>query len=60
MGVIIAIIIVFSVTSGGSDSPLVLVGKGFAPTADWLGLIVFIGVLATFIYRVVSVKFENN
>lgn len=60
MGVIIAIIIVFSVTSGGSDSPLVLVGKEFGPTADWLGLIVFIAVLATFVYRVVSVKFKAN
>jgi putative OPT family oligopeptide transporter len=60
MGVIIAIIIVFSVTSGGSDAPLVLVGKEFGPTADWLGLMVFIAVLATFIYRVVSVKFKTN
>ncbi len=60
MGVIIAIIIVFSVTGGGSDSPLSLVGKDFGPTADWLGLLVFIAMIAIFIYRVVSVKFENN
>jgi putative OPT family oligopeptide transporter len=60
MGVIIAIIIVFSVTGGGSDSPLSLVGKDFGPTADWLGLLVFIAMIAIFIYRVVSVKFETN
>ncbi|VBB09478.1 opt oligopeptide transporter protein [Lucifera butyrica] len=60
MGVIIAIIIVFSVTSGGSDSPLILVGKDFAPTADWLGLGVFIALIAAFVYRVVSVKSQTN
>jgi putative OPT family oligopeptide transporter len=60
MGVIIAIIIVFSVTGGGSDSPLSLVGKDFGPTADWLGLLVFIAMIAIFIYRVVSVKFEAH
>ncbi|CUH97659.1 putative oligopeptide transporter HI_0561 [Propionispora sp. 2/2-37] len=58
MGVIIAIIIVFSVTSGGSDSPLVLVGKDFAPTADWLGLIVFIALIAIFIKRIIQTNFE--
>jgi putative OPT family oligopeptide transporter len=60
MGVIIAIIIVFSVTSGGSDSPLAIVGKDFSPTADWLGLIVFIVLIAIFVYRVISAKFETN
>lgn len=60
MGVIIAIIIVFSVSSGGSDSPLTLVGKDFGPTADWLGLLVFIAMIAIFIYRIVSVKAETN
>lgn len=54
MGVIIAIIIVFSVTGGGSDSPLKLVGKDFGPTADWLGLVTFIAVIGLFIYRVVK------
>jgi len=58
MGVIIAIIIVFSVTSGGSDSPLALVGKDFEPTADSLGLIVFIVLIAVFIYRVIKPKVE--
>lgn len=60
MGVIMAIIIVLSVTAGGSDSPLSLVGKNFGPTADWLGLLVFIAMLAIFVYRIVSVKFETN
>jgi putative OPT family oligopeptide transporter len=59
MGVIIAIIIVFSVSSGGSDAPLALVGKDFGPTADWLGLLVFIATMAIFVYRVVSTKFKS-
>ena len=60
MGVIIAIIIVFSVTGGGSDSPLALVGKDFSATADWLGVIVFIAMIAIFVYRIVSVKSTNQ
>jgi putative OPT family oligopeptide transporter len=60
MGVIMAIIIVLSVTAGGSDSPLSLVGKNFGPTADGLGLLVFIAMLAIFVYRIVSIKFETN
>lgn len=60
IGVIMAIIIVFSVSGGGSDAPLALVGKGFVPTADWLGLIVFIAMIALFVYRVVGVKSEAN
>lgn len=34
--------------AGGSDDPLGLVGKDFADTAEWLGLIVFVCVLAIF------------
>nr|WP_092073914.1 oligopeptide transporter, OPT family [Dendrosporobacter quercicolus]NSL47848.1 oligopeptide transporter, OPT family [Dendrosporobacter quercicolus DSM 1736]SDM70016.1 putative oligopeptide transporter, OPT family [Dendrosporobacter quercicolus] len=60
MGVILAIIIVFSVSSGGSDSPLAITGGDFGPAADWLGLGVFVALIALFVYRVVSVKFENN
>lgn len=60
MGVIIAIIIVFSVTGGGSDAPLALVGKEFGPTADWLGLIAFIAMIAILVYRVISAKFQTN
>lgn len=56
MGVIIAIIIVFSVTSGGSDAPLSMVGKDFANTADLLGLLVFIGLIIAFVRRVICAK----
>ena len=44
--VALAGIIVVSVTS--SDSPLALVGKDFADTAEFLGLIVFLVTLAIF------------
>jgi putative OPT family oligopeptide transporter len=60
MGVIIAIIIVFSVTGGGSDAPLAMVGKEFGPTADWLGLIAFIAMIAILVYRVIRAKFQTN
>ena len=60
MGVIIAIIIVLSVTGGGSDSPLSLVSKDFGPTADWLGLLIFIVMIIIFVYRVIRVKVETN
>lgn len=48
VGVALAGIIVISVTSGGSDSPLALVGKDFADTAEMLGLAVFLVTLAIF------------
>ena len=48
IGVALAGIIVVSVTSGGSDSPLALVGKDFADTAEFLGLIVLLVTLAIF------------
>lgn len=54
MGVIIAVIIVFSVTSGGGDAPLALVGNDFGKTADILGLLAFIAVIIMFIKRIVS------
>lgn len=60
MGVIIAIIIVWSVTSGGGDAPLAIAGDGFGAVADLFGLIVFIGLIALFIYRVINAKFEKN
>lgn len=56
MGVIIAVIIVFSVTSGGGDAPLSLVGSEFGKTADTLGLIAFIVVILMFVKRIVSEK----
>ncbi len=48
IGVLLAGIIVISVSSGGSDSPLSLVGKDFADTAENLGLIVFLITLCIF------------
>ena len=48
IGVALAGIIVVSVTSGGSDSPLTLVGNDFADTAEILGLVVFLITLAIF------------
>ena len=47
MGLLIAALIGFS----GSDSPLALVGEGFAP-AMWLGLIGFAALFAFFLRRV--------
>ncbi len=41
IGVLLAGVIVVSVTNGGSDAPLALVGKDFADTAEYLGLAVF-------------------
>ena len=41
IGVLLAGVIVVSVTGGGSDAPLALVGKDFAGKAEYLGLAVF-------------------
>lgn len=48
LGVVMAGIIVVSLSGGGSDDPLGLVGKDFADTAECLGLVVFLAVLAFF------------
>lgn len=48
IGVLLAGVIVVSVSNGGSDSPLALVGKDFADTAEWLGLLVFAVTLGIF------------
>ncbi len=53
IGVIIAAIIVASVTSGGSGDPLALVGKEFAPAAKTLGVVVWLLVVVYFVRRVV-------
>ena len=58
IGVIIAAIIVISVTSGGSEAPLQLVGKGFEDTAEWLGLIVFVAVAIGLVRLVLGQKFD--
>jgi len=48
IGVLLAGVIVVSVSNGGSESPLAIVGKGFADTAEWLGLLVFVVFLGIF------------
>jgi len=52
VGVLLAAIIGLS----GKDAPLALVGEGFAPTAEWLGLVVFVLVCVAFYRRVVSTR----
>ena len=41
-------VIVASVTNGGSEAPLAIVGKDFAGTAEYLGLAVFVLALLVF------------
>ena len=53
-------IIVFSITTGGSEDPLALVGKDFANTADLLGLGVFVLSIVYFIYHILSTKFTPS
>jgi putative OPT family oligopeptide transporter len=48
VGVLLAGFIVVSVSGGGSEAPLALVGKDFADTAEWLGLAAFAACLAIF------------
>lgn len=48
IGVLLAGVIVVSVSNGGSEVPLAIVGKGFANTAEWLGFLVFIVFLGIF------------
>ena len=54
IGVLIAFVVVFSVSTGGSSDPLGLVGPEFAPVAEVLGLVAFLAVLAVFVKRVLS------
>ncbi len=48
VGVVLAGVIVVSVTNGGSEAPLAIVGKDFADTAEYLGLAVFAAALVIF------------
>ena len=57
MGVIIAMLIVVSVTSGGSENPLALVGKDFKSVADILGLIMFIVSIVLLVRHIITTKF---
>ena len=52
IGVILAFIIVISVTSGGSDAPLAITPANWGATAEWLGLAAFIACVAVFARRV--------
>ena len=56
MGVIMAAIIVISVTSGGDESPLRMVDASFGGTAEWLGLVVNILLMIEFARRVITAK----
>lgn len=62
MGVLIAMLIVLSVTSGGSENPLALVGPDFQPVADWIGALCFIGTIIYFIHHIFKTPFtpEDN
>jgi uncharacterized protein YneF (UPF0154 family) len=60
IGVCIAIVIVISVTSGGSDAPLSLLvylnKESYLPISDCLGLIVFIVSCCFFVYKMTAIK----
>jgi len=49
VGVLIAMVVVFAVSTGGSADPLALVGPDFAPTADVLGFLAFAAVITVFV-----------
>ena len=57
VGVIIALIIVVSVTSGGSENPLALVGKDFETIANGIGFAAFIATIAIFVRHIITTKF---
>lgn len=48
VGVLLAALIVVSVSGGGGEDPLAVVGADFAGTAETLGLLVFVGLLILF------------
>ncbi|MEB2401594.1 MAG: oligopeptide transporter, OPT family [Alcaligenaceae bacterium] len=54
VGVALAMIIVVSVGSGGSDAPLALVGPEFATAAKFIGLAAFAGMCLAFIKRALA------
>ena len=54
MGVIMAFIIAFSVTSGGSDAPLALSLENWDDAASWLGLAAFVVGAALLVGRVMK------
>ena len=48
VGVLLAAVIAVSVSGGGSESPLALAGAEFHDTAQTLGLMAFLAILAIF------------
>ena len=56
VGVLLAGLIVLSVSNGGDENPLAMVGSDFADTAEMLGLAVFLGILLLFSKIVLSGK----
>ena len=56
VGVLLAGLIVLSVSNDGDESPLAIVGSDFADTAEILGLFVFFGILTLFSKVVLSGK----
>lgn len=50
VGVAMAMVVGFT----GSDAPLAIVGSGFAPTSEWLALVVFAGICAVVVRRVLA------
>ena len=58
-GVFLAVVIVVSVTSGGSEAPLRMVSDSFGDTAQWLGLLVNILLIIEFARRVITAKLNK-
>lgn len=52
MGILLAALI----GTSGKDAPLALVGAGFEETAQWLGLLVFLGICARFYRQVLGTR----
>ncbi|BET13479.1 oligopeptide transporter, OPT family [Pandoraea sputorum] len=50
VGVAMAMVVGFT----GSDAPLAIVGSSFAPTSEWLALLVFAGICIVIVRRVLS------
>ncbi len=56
VGVALAMLIVFSVTTGGSDAPLAIVGDEFADTANIIGIVAFFAMCLLFVRRLIKIK----
>ncbi|MGX5658429.1 OPT family oligopeptide transporter [Castellaniella ginsengisoli] len=56
VGVVLAIVIVGSMASGGGDAPLAVAGPGFAPIATGIGLLAFVLMCVVFVRRVLGAE----